>query len=174
MRYNQQMTRQPDIQADGEGARTMASEPHDHSTCAGHGSELEHVKLTPSRQVILDILCEHGAPLGAYDLIDRIAEKKGKRPAPISVYRVLDYLVEHGLAHRLSSRNAFLACMRHHDDSAPHIFMICDQCGSVSEETSSGLVQAMDVLADLTQFKPRSQMIELAGLCAQCHSQSTS
>jgi len=29
------------------------------------------------------------------------------RPAPITVYRALDFLMENGLVHRIESRNAF-------------------------------------------------------------------
>ncbi|MCC2095833.1 MAG: transcriptional repressor [Hyphomicrobiales bacterium] len=140
----------------------------DHSHCAGHGAGLAHVKLTPSRQAMLDILCNEGKPLGAYDLIDRIALRSGKRPAPISVYRVLDFLVEHGLAHRLSSRNAFLACARHHGAGEPLAFLICDKCGAVSEQTSPALRSAIDALAEEASFKRRTQVIELTGTCASC------
>ncbi len=142
--------------------------PADHSACAGHGANLAGKKLTPSRQALLDILCEEARPLGAYDLIDRMAERSGKRPAPITVYRVLDYLVENSLAHRLSSRNAYMACAHHHDEGEPLAFLICDQCGGVSEQTSPALGTALDSLADDVSFKRRTQVIELTGTCATC------
>ena len=142
--------------------------PIDHSDCTGHGKSLDGVKLTPARQALLDILCDEGKPLGAYDLIERMAARNGKRPAPISVYRVLDYLVENGLAHRLSSRNAFLACAHHHDAGEALAFLICDQCGSVSEQTSPELGAAVNALAASASFKRRMQVIELTGLCGQC------
>jgi Fur family transcriptional regulator, zinc uptake regulator len=140
----------------------------DHTDCAGHGAGIARVKLTPSRRALLDILCDEGKPLGAYDLIDRMAERSGKRPAPISIYRVLDYLVEHGLAHRLSSRNAFLACAHHHGAGEPLAFLICDRCGGVSEQTSPALGTAMNGLADDASFKRRTQVVELTGVCASC------
>ena len=152
----------------GSEPRDAALGPVDHSHCAGHGTGLDRVKLTPSRQALLDILCDEGRPLGAYDLIDRMAERTGKRPAPISIYRVLDYLVENGLAHRLSSRNAFLACAHHHGDGEPLAFLICDQCGGVSEQTSLDLGKALDTLAGNVSFKRRTQVIELTGTCAAC------
>jgi Fur family transcriptional regulator, zinc uptake regulator len=142
--------------------------PIDHSDCTGHGESLDRVKLTPARQALLDILCDEGKPLGAYDLIERMAARNGKRPAPISIYRVLDYLVENGLAHRLSSRNAFLACAHHHDAGEPLAFLICDQCGGVSEQTSPALGAALNALANDASFKRRMQIIELTGLCAAC------
>lgn len=142
--------------------------PHDHSACEGHGQSAARVKLTPARQAMLDILCEAGKPLGAYELIDRMGERTGKRPAPISVYRVLDFLVDNGLAHRLSSRNAFLACGHAHAKGEPLAFLICDRCGVVSEQTSPALGAAMDALAGDMSFNRRTQVIELTGLCAAC------
>jgi len=70
----------------------------------------DKISLTPGRRRILEILASEGRPLGAYEMIDRVAEATGKRPAPISIYRALDFLLENGLIHRLASRNAFLAC----------------------------------------------------------------
>lgn len=150
----------------------MAHDSHemhtDHSACEGHGENLSKVKLTPARRAMLDILCDERKPLGAYELIDRIAERSGKRPAPISVYRVLDFLVENGLAHRLASRNAYLACAHHHGRGEPLAFLICDRCGTVSEQTSPALDAAMAALAGDASFKRRSQVIELTGTCAAC------
>ncbi len=74
----------------------------------------EGTKLTPGRRRVLEILAEEGRPLGAYDLIEKIATTTGKHPAPISIYRALDFLLENGLVHRLASRNAFLACAHGH------------------------------------------------------------
>ncbi len=53
----------------------------------------------------------------AYDVIDRLARdgdarESGKRLAPISVYRALDFLVANNFAHRIESKNAYVACDR--------------------------------------------------------------
>ena len=122
---------------------------------------------------MLDELCAAGGPLGAYELMDRMAASGGKRPAPISVYRALDFLVEKGLAHRLASRNAFMACDHGHGDHEPAIFLICDGCGSVSEVTSQAASESLRSVAEAVGFAPRAQVIELAGLCARCHGAET-
>jgi len=146
---------------------------HDHSACEGHGSHLHGVRLTPGRRVILDMLCTAGRPLGAYEMIDLLAQSGKKRAAPITVYRALDFLVEHGLVHRLASRNAFLACSHRHDAGEPLVFLICDDCGRVDEQTSSSLTTDLDALAAGTSFTRRSQVIELAGQCSACRSGQT-
>jgi len=72
-------------------------------------------------------------------MIDMMRDAKGKRPAPISVYRALGYLLDNGLAHRLASQNAFIVCGHAHGAEEPVVFLICEQCGEVKEATSPGL-----------------------------------
>ena len=62
------------------------------------------------RRRVLEALLASHQPIGAYELIDRLAVR-GQRPAPITVYRALDFLREQELVHRIESRNAFIACV---------------------------------------------------------------
>jgi len=142
--------------------------PHDHSHCEGHGGHRAGLNLTPGRRAILDMLCAAGKPLGAYEMIDLLVDAQGRRPAPISVYRALDYLVEHGLVHRLATRNAFLACGHGHGDADPLVFLICEGCGKVEEASSPSISTQLDALATVSGFKRRSEMIEVSGVCAGC------
>jgi Fur family zinc uptake transcriptional regulator len=128
----------------------------------------DNISLTPGRHRILEILAREGRPLGAYELIDRVAEATGKRPAPISIYRALDFLLEHGLIHRLASRNAFLACGHGHAAQEPIVFLICDVCGEVVEATSAAMRGALSELAGEARFSPRAQVMEIAGRCRAC------
>jgi Fur family transcriptional regulator, zinc uptake regulator len=128
----------------------------------------EGTKLTPGRRRVLEILAEEGRPLGAYDLIEKIANTTGKHPAPISIYRALDFLLENGLVHRLASRNAFLACAHGHRHEEPVVFLICETCGSVTEATSKSLHREIAALGAESGFTPHSQVLELTGLCGAC------
>ncbi len=87
--------------------------------------------LTPARRQALDILSRANRPVGAYEMIDMMRDAKGKRPAPISVYRALGYLLDNGLAHRLASQNAFVVCGHAHGAEEPVVFLLCVQCGVV-------------------------------------------
>jgi Fur family transcriptional regulator, zinc uptake regulator len=116
----------------------------------------------------LEILAREGRPLGAYDLIDRVAEVTGKRPAPISIYRALDFLLENRLVHRLASRNAYLACGHGHAREAPIAFLICEGCGDVVEADSGALRGSLAELASEAHFSPRAQVMEVTGLCQAC------
>jgi Fur family zinc uptake transcriptional regulator len=128
----------------------------------------DKISLTPGRRRILEILAGEGRPLGAYELIDRVAGATGKRPAPISIYRALDFLLENGLVHRLASRNAYLACGHGHAAQEPIVFLICDVCGDVVEATSAEMRGSLAKLAHQAKFSPRAQVMEIAGRCRLC------
>ena len=80
---------------------------HDHGRCTAdalaHAEALclqRAQRLTPIRRQVLEALLESHKPLGAYEIIDRTGES-GARPAPITIYRALDFLMENGLVHRI-------------------------------------------------------------------------
>ena len=124
--------------------------------------------LTPARRRALTILKEANRPIGAYEMMDLLANANGKRPAPISVYRALAYLLDHGLAHRLASQNAFVVCGHAHGAEEPVLFLICERCGEVKEATSTALSKSLAALATEAGFAPRSRVIEIAGRCQRC------
>ena len=53
-------------------------------------------KFTRIRRLVLEALLSSHRPLGAYEVIDELA-KSMPRPAPITVYRALDFLMENCL-----------------------------------------------------------------------------
>src|SRR5689334_4530752 len=147
---------------------------HDHDRCAADG--LDHAericgeraqKLTPIRRQVLQALLASHKPLGAYEIIDELA-KSMPRPAPITVYRALDFLMSNGLVHRIESRNAYLACATHHDKAALVAFLICDRCGSVGEVPAAPLAQSLDAAARASGFSPKLSVLEITGTCAHC------
>ena len=93
-------------------------------------------RLTPIRRDVLGALLASHQPLGAYEIMERVAPS-GPRPAPITVYRALEFLRENGLVHRIESRNAFVACVHSHADGDLVVFLICERCGTVGEASSS-------------------------------------
>lgn len=90
------------------------------------------------------------------------------RPAPITVYRALDFLMENGLVHRIESRNAFLACAHNHDETTMVAFLICEMCGSVGEIPATPLAQSFNEAARGTGFSPKLSVVEITGICAHC------
>jgi Fur family zinc uptake transcriptional regulator len=106
-------------------------------------------------------------PIGAYELIDRLGED-GKRPAPTTIYRTLEFLIGQGLVHRIESRNAFIACSSAHRDGDVAVFLLCQGCGRAAEADASHLGLEFRRLAEAADFSPRGQVVELAGYCRSC------
>ncbi len=106
--------------------------------------------------------------MGAYDLIDTLAAHGRKRLAPVSIYRSLDFLMAAGLAHKIESLNAFVACPHLHGPNDMVVFLICENCGRVEEATSDSVAQALAAVARGKGFTPGSQVIEMKGRCAGC------
>jgi Fur family zinc uptake transcriptional regulator len=137
-------------------------------TCASRSQ-----KLTPMRRKTLEILASSHKPLGAYEIIDAVAGS-GPRPAPITIYRALDFLIANGLVHRIASRNAFLACGHNHDSGALVTFLICDGCGTVGEAPGADVGRTLAEAAQGVGFTPKMSVVEITGLCAHCREQRVS
>jgi Fur family zinc uptake transcriptional regulator len=147
---------------------------HDHDRCASDAiAHAEAIcaqraeRLTPMRRQVLEALLASHVPLGAYELIDRLA-KQGARPAPITIYRALDFLREQGLVHRIESRNAFIACVHHHESGDPVVFLICEKCGTVGEAPSAAVADTIKSASRAAGFTPKTPVIEIYGVCAHC------
>jgi len=126
------------------------------------------LRLTPIRRQALEALHADHRPVGAYDLADRISPAGGRRLAPISIYRALDFLVEQGFVHRLSSKNAYVACLHGHGANDIVAFLICEACGGVDEDSSPAMKKAVAAITEIRQFSPSHQMVEIVGLCEHC------
>lgn len=123
--------------------------------------------LTRNQTLVMDTLqAEHG-PLSAYDILDRLRDDGLK--APLQIYRALDTLTERGLAHRLESLNAFVACAGDDCHRSGMIgFAICERCGNVAEFSDFVLRQRLEGWADRQGFHPNQTTIEMRGTCAAC------
>ena len=153
---------------------TFPAPDHDHGRCTAEAiAHAEAVcarraqKFTPIRRQVLQALLSSHRPLGAYEVIDELA-KSMPRPAPITVYRALDFLMENGLVHRIESRNAFLACAHDHDATAMVAFLICERCGAVGEASSADVTATLTSAARAVGFTPKSPVLELTGVCTHC------
>ncbi|MBN8533758.1 MAG: transcriptional repressor [Rhizobiales bacterium] len=163
----------------------MASHDHTHAHGCGHDHaaalprlllEAEDlcrargVRLTDQRRAVFTALVRHGHPLGAYDLIEKLRPKSGRSPAPIAIYRALDFLQQNGLIHRLETLNAYIACPHTHGAGEAVVFLICEECSHVEEASTSGVNMALDSLATQHGFVARRRVVELGGLCRACQS----
>jgi Fur family zinc uptake transcriptional regulator len=127
--------------------------------------------LTRNQGLVLGALSASPAPLSAYDILDRL-RIEGLR-APLQIYRALDKLVERGLAHRLESLNAFVACADTHCHRKGLIaFAICERCGKVDEFADEVIEDRLGKWADNKGFRVERTTMEIRGRCAECLKQA--
>jgi Fur family zinc uptake transcriptional regulator len=138
--------------------------------CAGRGA-----RLTSLRRDVLELILESRAPVGAYDLLDRLRARRGGG-APPTVYRALEFLQEQGLVHRLERLSAFVGCAETlggppchgHDHHTATQFLICRRCGRVIEIEDRALAEALAAAALREGFALASATVEAEGECAAC------
>jgi Fur family transcriptional regulator, zinc uptake regulator len=147
---------------------------HDHNRCLDDAMAVAEVRcaqrgrrLTPIRRQVLAALLGSHRPLGAYDIIERLALER-VRPAPITAYRALEFLRANGLVHRIASRNAFIACVHNHSAGDLVVFLICESCGVVGEASSTEVTATLTSAARGVGFVPKAPVIEITGMCTHC------
>ena len=125
----------------------------------------EGERMTASRLRVLELLLAAGEPVKAYDLIARFGED-GQPAKPPTVYRALEFLERKGLAHRIASISAYVACTGG-DQAHAAAFLICDCCGATQEvmpPEAEGLSQA----AAHAGYQIERTTIEAHGRCPAC------
>ncbi len=133
--------------------------------CAARG-----VRLTPLRRRVLALVWASHRPRGAYAILKDLGAGD-RSPAPLTVYRALDFLVAHGLVHRIESLNAFVGCRR--PDSAHNSqFLVCDTCGTAVEVADRTVAQAIETSAAELGFAVTQPTVEIHGVCRACRAAS--
>jgi Fur family zinc uptake transcriptional regulator len=137
---------------------------HAGQICADRGA-----RLTDLRRQVLGLILDAEGPTGAYDLLERLRGTR-RKAAPPTVYRALDFLLEQGLIHRVERLSAFVGCVSHGADQDHHAaqFLICGDCGQVTEIDNHELTHALAQAAARTGFSVVKATIEAEGLCAAC------
>lgn len=151
-----------DLLPDAEPALTQAE-----VLCQQRG-----VRLTVLRRRVLEIIWSHVKPIGAYAILDTL-RADGRQGAPPTVYRALEFLLEQGLIHRLTSLNGFAGCrqpgQRHEGQ-----FLICQGCGHVNELRSPAVEDLLRAEAASCQFEVLTPIVEVLGRCSDCQQGTSS
>ena len=162
-------------QTSTDPARAFAA--HDHGHCSRDAlaraeaiTAAAGARLTPVRRRVLEILLEDHRALGAYDVLNRLASEGFGNQPPVA-YRALEFLVDHGLAHRIQRLNAFTACTHIGEAHSP-AFLICRACSTVAEAAAQPIRAALDAAATDLGFVVERSTIEALGLCPACRSGS--
>lgn len=146
---------------------------HDHRRCVDEAlaeavrlCERRGVRLTPLRRRVLELVWQSHAPVGAYRVMELLGGERGS-VAPPTAYRALDFLVQHGLVHRIESLNAFIGCRA---PAASHgaFFLICRACREVAELDDAELASTLEQRVATAGFSVEEARVEVIGTCARC------
>lgn len=130
--------------------------------CADLGS-----KLTSLRKAVLFELWQAKQPLKPYEILGNLHQGQQKTHAT-AVYRVLDYLCQAGIAHKLDSIQAYTLCHTPHAPKQVEVLMICQSCKRVDEQHSDKVGEVVLAACRLQAFRPDLSSIEVKGLCVDC------
>ena len=136
----------------------------------------QRVRLTAKRKCVLVGLLQSQKAMSAYELVDYCKTQLDQTIPAMSVYRILDFLQDQGLVHRLDLANKYVACS-HASCSHNHEllqFLICDQCQSVEEiNIDPSVLQNLQKTISQTGFHLSSPQLEINGICNKCFSSQT-
>ncbi len=146
---------------------------HDHARCIESALEAaaricaeQKGRLTQRRRRVLELVWRSHEPVGAYAILEQL-RAEGFSGAPPTVYRALDFLLAHGLIHRIESLNAYTGCA-HPGRCRAGQFLICSRCQRVAELEESTIGEALERAASARGFAMSGHTVEVRGLCGHC------
>lgn len=131
------------------------------------------VRFTEKRQKVLELLIDSPKPLSAYELMAQFSKAYQEDIQATSMYRILDFLKEGHLVHKLNLINKFVVCshIRCCQEHGMSQFLICTECGLVEEiKIPTSLLDALTERVNASGFSMVSPHLEMACVCHNCES----
>ena len=139
---------------------------HAEQQCKSQGA-----RLTEKRKKVLSGLLNTEKALSAYELVEYCKETYGDSLPAMSVYRILDFLEEQRLVHKLNLANKYIACAHitcDHSHAVPQ-FLICGNCQKVKEiSISKATIASLQDNVEMAGFHLVTPQIEMNCLCDEC------
>ncbi len=132
--------------------------------CAERICSQRGVRLTSLRKRVLEIVSNSHRPVKAYQVLEEISSSA----KPQTVYRALDFLIENGLVHKISSMSSYCVCSHPASGHDECFFLICSVCGDAREFCGAELSEAVERAAVLEGFTKAGAVLEVRGVCAGC------
>lgn len=139
---------------------------HAEQHCKTHGA-----RLTDKRKQVLSGLIQSDKALSAYELIDFCKETFGATIPAMSAYRILDFLENEHLVHKLKLANKYVACAHITCDHAHGVpqFLICGDCDKVKEiSINKTTITELEQNVEQAGFHLVSPQLEMNCICNDC------
>lgn len=139
---------------------------HAEQYCKNHGA-----RLTIKRKRMLSLLVQSEKALSAYDVIDLCEQQFDEKIQPMSVYRILEFLENEKLVHKLKLANKYVACSHitcEHEHGVPQ-FLICGNCDQVKEiSINKSTMSELQNNVEQAGFQLVSPQLEMNCICESC------
>lgn len=125
------------------------------------------VRATPNRLSLMEIVGDSAAPMSPQEIHDAL--KSIRRVNRVTVYRILDLLVENGLLERLSSGDrSFRYGLAPNANHRPHPHFFCRRCGAMECLAADSL--QLDTRTLERRYPGAIEKVEVRvdGICANC------
>ena len=124
--------------------------------------------LTPSRTLIIKTLSKYSKPKSAYELHAELNKNSASKINISTVYRVLEFWIELGLIHKISSLNKFLLCLAPNEKHT-HMLNICTKCEKVIETCNEKMgLNFKKGTEELNLNFNSSNTVEIPVTCSKC------
>ncbi len=121
---------------------------------------------TPHRLIVVEILGNSPSPVTPQEIFATL--ERGHRMNKVTLYRILDLLVEKGLVERIPGADRTFRYGLSPGDHRRHAHFFCSQCGAM--QCLSPDVLAVDLPAFQKRFPALIQRVDirLDGICKEC------
>ena len=127
------------------------------------------VGATPHRVKVLATIGNSDCPLRAQEIIDSMNKAARRKVNRVTVYRILDLLVEHGLVDRISTGDrTFRYGLAPNDHHKPHPHFYCTKCGRMRCMSPDELGLDAEMFARTCKGRIEKVEIRLDGICSEC------
>ena len=130
------------------------------------------IEATPNRMRVLEVVGNNTIPLSASDIYTIL--KRSSTINRVTVYRILDLLVEQGVVERISTGGrAFYYGLAPNDYHKPHPHFYCKNCGQIDCLSPESLI--VDIEPLLKTYPGRIDKVEVRidGICKNCEKRQT-
>lgn len=139
---------------------------HAEQKCINKGS-----RLTAKRKQVLSALIQSQKALSAYDLIDLCEQMFGNKIPAMSIYRILEFLENENLVHKLNLANKYVACSHitcehRHETSQLILCSVCDQVEEIPLNNS--ITNQLQANVTNAGFQLIKSHFEMNCICHSC------
>lgn len=137
-------------------------------------SSFDSVKLTELRKDVLKIIIEYKKPISAAEILQTL-KKRRESAEPPTVYRVIEYLLNNHVVHKIASENKYVLCSQLSTVTTnQHGFIfICKKCLKSTEITHEHFTTLLKQLAEDHDFLIHSPLLEIQCICKKCAKKSS-